>query len=191
MSTLCINFASLKSSSSAWSAWHFFQVWYSINMDFFIFFLFHTTLNILETEMEHKWFWYQFFENLQFVLENEVWIMRKSSKKGDRSTNAMRLMTLRAATRTSQNQMMMKIFSLNKLIGRTHCTDHVWMFWSWRILKSHSVTRGKRADSFHSSPPEPNMERTWRVKSQRCGEMHIKQLRQNLCYHNYIKLGDK
>lgn len=80
-------------------------------------------------------------------------------------TYVRKLMQENVATSTSQNQITMNIFSLKRLMGRTHCTVHVWMFCSWRILKSHRVTLGNRVDSFHSLSLEPSIWSTCEIKA--------------------------
>lgn len=80
-------------------------------------------------------------------------------------TYVRKLMQENVATSTSQNQITMNIFSLKRLMGRTHCTVHVWMFCSWRILKSHRVTLGNRVDSFHSLSLEPSIWSTCESKA--------------------------
>lgn len=86
-------------------------------------------------------------------------------------TYVRKLMQENVATSTSQNQITMNIFSLKRLMGRTHCTVHVWMFCSWRILKSHRVTLGNRVDSFHSLSLEPSI---WSTCESKARWLHLK-----------------
>ena len=56
------------------------------------------------------------------------------------------------ATRTSQNQMKMKMISLNRLTGRAHITVYGWTLPRTRISRSHIVMRGKRVESLSDWP---------------------------------------
>ena len=64
------------------------------------------------------------------------------------NSHKKKVYTLKAATRHIQNQIKMKIFSLNRFTGSVHWIVFFWLF-SPRVLmvKSHMVMRGKRGDS--------------------------------------------
>ena len=110
---------------------------------------------IVDEVLEDEWWWLWWWATyprrsftLRYLLMNDIrerLVNVRSHKK--------KVYTLNAATRHIQNQIKMKIFSLNRFMGSVHWIVFLWLF-SPKVLmvKSHMVMRGKRGDSQKSLP---------------------------------------